>query len=280
MLFGKEDGLPGEIYATNLTPDKATGLGSWTDGEILRAMREGVDKDGNALFPIMPYNNYRQLTEEDAQAIVAYLRTIPAIEHKVPERKLDFPLNVIVNLMPKPMDGPAPAAPQDQLARGKYLFTAASCADCHTPQTSKGPDLTRAGAGGMVFHAGPLSYPAPNITQDKDTGIGSWTDTQLQVALTQGLRPDGKGLRPAIEEYRAQLGGEGVIVLVGVNEGKAAVAIASTTARFSAAELIRTAVVAMGGQGGGGKPDFAQGGAPDGSQAQAGVDAVKAALGA
>jgi alanyl-tRNA synthetase len=91
---------------------------------------------------------------------------------------------------------------------------------------------------------------------------------------------DGKGLRPAIEEYRAQLGGEGVIVLVGVNEGKAAVAIASTTARFSAAELIRTAVVAMGGQGGGGKPDFAQGGAPDGSQAQAGVDAVKAALGA
>jgi mono/diheme cytochrome c family protein len=204
VLFGKEDGLPGEIYASNLTPDKATGLGTWTDGEILRAMREGVDKEGNALFPIMPYNNYRQLTEDDAQAIVAYLRTIPAIEHKVPERKLDFPLNIIVNLMPKPMDGPAPAEPKGLEARGKYLFTAASCADCHTPQGSKGPDLTKANAGGMVFHAGPISYPAPNITQDKETGIGTWTDTQLEVALTQGLRPDGKGLRPPMPWFAYQ----------------------------------------------------------------------------
>jgi alanyl-tRNA synthetase len=90
---------------------------------------------------------------------------------------------------------------------------------------------------------------------------------------------DGKGLRPAIEEYRASLGGPGVIVLVGVSDGKAAVAIANTTTQFSAAELIKAAVPAMGGQGGGGKPDFAQGGAPDGSLAQAGVDAVRAALG-
>jgi alanyl-tRNA synthetase len=90
---------------------------------------------------------------------------------------------------------------------------------------------------------------------------------------------DGKGLRPAIEEYRGQLGGPGVIVLVGVVDGKAAVAIASSAEGKNAAELIKVAVVAMGGQGGGGKPDFAQGGAPDGSLAQAGVDAVKAALG-
>jgi alanyl-tRNA synthetase len=90
---------------------------------------------------------------------------------------------------------------------------------------------------------------------------------------------DGKGLRPAIEEYRAQLGGPGIIVLVGVNDGKAAVAIASSSPAHPASDLIRTAVGAMGGQGGGGKPDFAQGGAPDGAQAQAGVDAVKAALG-
>ena len=89
---------------------------------------------------------------------------------------------------------------------------------------------------------------------------------------------DGKGLRPAIEEYRAQLGGPGVIVLVGVNEGKAAVAVASSAPGRNAAELVKAAVVAMGGQGGGGKPDFAQGGAPDGAKAQAGVNAVKAAL--
>ncbi|MDB5100254.1 MAG: c-type cytochrome [Cyanobacteria bacterium RYN_339] len=204
VLFGKEDGLPGQIYATNITPDPATGLGKWTDGEILRAMREGVDKEGNALFPIMPYNNYRQLSEDDAQAIVAYLRTIPAIEHAVPARQLDFPLNIIVNLMPKPMDGPAPALPTEQIARGKYVFTAASCADCHTPQGSKGPDLTKLGAGGMVFHAGPTSYPAPNITPDQETGIGGWTDAQVAVSLSQGLRPDGKGLRPPMPWFAYQ----------------------------------------------------------------------------
>jgi alanyl-tRNA synthetase len=92
---------------------------------------------------------------------------------------------------------------------------------------------------------------------------------------------DGKGLRPIIEDFRKQVG-SGVVAVVGVNDGKAAVAIAVTpdlTSRFNAAELIRQAVSAMGGQGGGGKPDFAQGGAPDGSKAQAGVDAVRAVLG-
>ena len=93
---------------------------------------------------------------------------------------------------------------------------------------------------------------------------------------------DGKGLRPVTEDFRKQVG-SGVVALVGVNDGKAAVTVAVTpdlTGRFSAAELARAAVLAMGGQGAGGKPDFAQGGAPDGSRAQAGVDAVKAALAA
>ena len=92
---------------------------------------------------------------------------------------------------------------------------------------------------------------------------------------------DGKGLRPVIEDFRKAVG-SGVVAVVGVNDGKAAVAVAVTpdlTARFSAADLIRLAVPAMGGQGGGGKPDFAQGGAPDGAKAQAGVDAVRTALG-
>ena len=92
---------------------------------------------------------------------------------------------------------------------------------------------------------------------------------------------DGKGLRPAIEEMRRAVGA-GVVALVGVSDGKAAVAVAvapQLQVRFSAADLVRAAVPAMGGQGGGGKPDFAQGGAPDGARAQAGVDAVRVALG-
>ena len=93
---------------------------------------------------------------------------------------------------------------------------------------------------------------------------------------------DGKGLRPVIEDFRKQVG-SGVVAVVGVSDGKAAIAIAVTADladRFSAANLIRVAVPAMGGQGGGGKPDFAQGGAPDGSKGQAGMDAVRAALAA
>jgi alanyl-tRNA synthetase len=93
---------------------------------------------------------------------------------------------------------------------------------------------------------------------------------------------DGKGLRPVIEEFRKSLEGSGVVCVVGVSDGKAAVAVTvagDAQARFNAAELVKAAVLAMGGQGGGGKPDFAQGGAPDGSKAQAGLDAVKAALG-
>ena len=91
---------------------------------------------------------------------------------------------------------------------------------------------------------------------------------------------DGKGLRPVIEDFRKQVG-SGVVAVVGVSDGKAAIAIAVTAdlvGRISAAELIRTAVPAMGGQGGGGKLDFAQGGAPDGSKAEAGLDAVREAL--
>jgi len=92
---------------------------------------------------------------------------------------------------------------------------------------------------------------------------------------------DGKGLRPVTEDFRKQVG-SGVVALVGVADGKAAVTVAVTpdlVDRFSAADLARAAVIAMGGQGAGGKPEFAQGGAPDGSKAQAGVDAVRAALG-
>jgi hypothetical protein len=80
-IVGPEMGLPGRITSKNLTSDAKTGLGSWTDGEILRAIREGVSKDGHALFPLMPYPNYRTMSDEDAYAIVAYLRTLKPVRN-------------------------------------------------------------------------------------------------------------------------------------------------------------------------------------------------------
>lgn len=194
--FGPEHGLPGKIYAPNLTSDARTGLGAWSDGEILRAMREGVRKDGQALFPLMPYQNYRTMSDEDAYAIVAYLRTLPPKESQVPARQLDFPLNMLVNTMPRPLDGPVPPAPTEQVAYGQYVFTQAGCTDCHTPMDKGQPIKEKLAAGGTEFKMGDHVLRVPNITPDPETGIGTWSDAEIKAAIQFGKRPDGKALNP------------------------------------------------------------------------------------
>lgn len=194
--FGPEMGLPGKIYSSNLTSDPKTGLGNWTDGEILRAMREGVAKDGRALFPIMPYVNYRTMSDEDAYAIVAYLRTLEPKENQVPSRTLDFPMSLIVNTIPKPLDGPVPPAPTEKVAYGQYLFNQASCTDCHTPMEKGQPIEGKFAAGGTKFQLGDHTLVVPNITPDPETGIGKWSDAQIKAALQTGVRPDGRALSP------------------------------------------------------------------------------------
>lgn len=197
-LFSKEMGFPGSIYSPNLTADPETGLGSWTDDEILRAIREGVRKDGSALFPLMPYPAYHDMDDEDAKAIVAYLRTLPAVRSKVPDRQLDFPVNMIVNSMPLPLTKPVKApANGDAVARGRYVLAMASCTDCHTPR--KGPDLDNSKfLGGAVMAEGGKSFKVPNITPDPEQGIGNWTDQQIADAIRLGRRPDGRQLAPVM----------------------------------------------------------------------------------
>lgn len=195
-LFGKADGLPGNIYTTNLSSDPETGLGSWTDGEILRAMREGVSKDGGALFPLMPYPAYHQMSDDDAHAIVAYLRTLPPVKATHPKRELDFPLSIIVNTIPKPLDKPVASPAADPTSRGKYLVTMASCTDCHTPMDKGQPIKEKYLGGGTHFTANGHTVVVSNITQDKATGIGGWTDAQIERAIRFGQRPDGRMLNP------------------------------------------------------------------------------------
>ncbi len=137
-IFDEKLGFPGVVAAQNITPDPETGLGKWSDGEILRAVREGVDRNGDALFPMMPYQHLRSLSDEDAKSIVAYLRTLPAVKHSVPGKHLSFPLNFIVKFIPKPVDGVvAQPDPKDSLAHGKYLATIGGCYECHTPHDDK-----------------------------------------------------------------------------------------------------------------------------------------------
>src|SRR5215472_6686641 len=125
--------LPGTVVAPNLTPDPETGLGNWTDGEKIRAIREGVDRDGRALFPMMPYQGYRNMSDEDVQAVVAYLDSLPPIKNPLPKTQLAFPVSVLIKSAPKPAGSVPSPDLNDKMKRGEYLVAIAGCGDCHTP---------------------------------------------------------------------------------------------------------------------------------------------------
>lgn len=173
-VFNQDMGFPGEYYAKNITPQA---LQSWTDGEILRAITSGVNKQGKALFPVMPYLNYGQLDREEIYSVIAYLRTLPSIANDVPESKSDFPMNFIINMMPQKAKYSNIPDKTNKVVYGKYLTTAASCTDCHTQQENGKPLDGMEFAGGFKFQlmTGGIVNSA-NITPDMETGIGSWTE--------------------------------------------------------------------------------------------------------
>jgi mono/diheme cytochrome c family protein len=174
-VFDEHFGFPGTFYAKNITPFN---LGSWTDGEIFRTITTGVNRDGKALFPIMPYANYGQLDEEDIKAVISYIRTLPAIESAIPTSKGDFPMNIILNTIPKKASMQKRPPPTDVIAYGKYLATASSCIECHTNQV-KGKIVGAQYAGGREFQIGEgYTVRSMNITPDP-SGIGNWTKEQF-----------------------------------------------------------------------------------------------------
>lgn len=173
-LFGLREGFPGDYYAKNLTPYN---LSSWTDGELFRAITAGVDNEGVSMFPIMPYTNYSQLDEEDIYDIIVYIRSLEPIVHEVPESESAFPMNFIINTIPMVPEFSERPEISDRVVYGKYLVTAASCADCHTPIDDRGGRLPGMDyAGGMDFHVPGGLVKSANITPDMQTGIGAWTE--------------------------------------------------------------------------------------------------------
>jgi mono/diheme cytochrome c family protein len=170
-VFDKNMGFPGVFTAKNITP---ANLDNWTDGEIFRAITTGVDKNGKAFFPVMPYKNYGKLDREDIEAIIAYLRTLPPVNNEIPASKADFPFNLILNTIPSDANLEKRPLQSDVIKYGEYLTTAAACADCHTNQV-KGKRVGGEFAGGFEFNLGNGTVVrSPNITPHS-TGIGSWT---------------------------------------------------------------------------------------------------------
>jgi len=172
-VFDEKIGFPGSVTTKNLTP---ANLGSWSDGEIIRAVTCGVTKDNRALFPMMPYPNYNQFTEEDVFSIVAYIRSLEPQEKQIPETELNFPLNLLVKTMPIQSYSPSKEVDKSNTVEyGKYLVKIASCSNCHTP-SDKGeplPGMTFAGGEEFDFPGGMVR--SANITPDSETGIGNWT---------------------------------------------------------------------------------------------------------
>jgi mono/diheme cytochrome c family protein len=176
--FGDPESPLRVLYSKNITP---AAIGSWSDGELIRAFTAGVNKDGEPLFPLMPYPRYGRLSREDVEAIVAYIRTLKPIQYTPPERELGMPLPLVVRTMPTaPSFRPIPPV-SDRVAYGEYVTNAAACGDCHTPFEDQSAGVrTREFAGGNAFKLpGGGVVRSANITPDADTGIGTWTEQQF-----------------------------------------------------------------------------------------------------
>ena len=176
-----EDDIPGVVYSRNITPDPETGIGSWTDDEILKAMTQGINKNGDTLFPLMPYVHFNHMAKDDLLAIIAYLRTLKPIKNKVPDRHLMIPVSMAY---PKPalqpsVDGNMKPSESDQVKYGEYLVNSAVCSDCHTPMVKGQYDFSRMFAGGNTFNVGTFKVTTANITPDSATGIGTWNEERF-----------------------------------------------------------------------------------------------------
>lgn len=171
--FTQDMGFPGRFYARNISPSH---LSDWTDGEIYRTITTGVDKNNEAIFSIMPWDNYGKMDPEDIKAVIAYIRTLPAQSNEPPKSDPDFPMNFILNTLPHKATGGTRPSTADQVAYGAYVINAAGCGVCHTKQ-EKGKVVGEPYAGGFEFGFPDGSKAiSANITPDKETGIGSWSE--------------------------------------------------------------------------------------------------------
>ncbi|MEP7363331.1 MAG: cytochrome c [Acidobacteriota bacterium] len=175
-------GLPGTFYSPNLTSDAETGVGAWSDGELIRAIREGISRDGRVLFPLMPYTEFRNMSDVDAESIVAYIRTIPAVNRKQPITQINFPVNLMIKGAPQPVTAPVPSPDRnDKIAYGKYLTIIGGCHSCHTPSEHGSPKPGTEYTGGEKFglEGRGLLAVSFNLTPDNNTGIGTWDENQF-----------------------------------------------------------------------------------------------------
>jgi mono/diheme cytochrome c family protein len=188
------DEPPFKVSAANITQDKETGIGSWSDADIRKLLRTGETPKGVHIAMVMPTGFYHAMTDRDVDAVVAYLRTIKPISNKVPDPIYKMPqVETVLPGAEKPL---TESEIRGKVKKGQYLVTIAHCMECHTPMGPKGRDFSRLGTGGSEL-PGPWGMSVSrNITQSKTKGIGGWTDAEIKRAITQGISRDGSHLKP------------------------------------------------------------------------------------
>jgi mono/diheme cytochrome c family protein len=186
-------GPAGVLLTRNLTPDQETGLGTWTDEQVKLAIKTGVNDDGEILFPVMPYHVYNGMADADVDAVIVYLRSVNAVSNQIPESTIP------TEGFPTPPFTTGIVAPDasDKAARGGYLVNSVmGCTDCHTPvDPATGAPVMEKYLAGRQPYEGPWGIVyGGNITPDKETGLGTWTDEEMKRAILTGVRKDGRRL--------------------------------------------------------------------------------------
>jgi hypothetical protein len=181
--------LPGKVIAPNITPDKETGAGTWSDDALARAIREGISHDGRAMFPIMPYPHYRIMPDEDLASVVVYLRSLPPAQNPLPPSEIVFPVKYFIRNAPEPITGPVPQPDlSDRVKRGSFLVNLVGCADCHTPVDNHHQPIRAMEFGGGQVLQGVWGKPvaSANLTPDP-SGIPYYDEALFIRAMRTGF---------------------------------------------------------------------------------------------
>jgi mono/diheme cytochrome c family protein len=208
------DEAPFKVTAPNITQDKETGIGAWSDAEIKTLMRTGKRPNGVQIAEVMPTAFYGIVTDNDMDAIVAYLRTLAPVANKVPDPI--YKMQIPHKSFPGAETPYTEAMIGDPVKKGFYLATIGHCMECHTPMGPRGREFAdKLGTGGFEF-PGPWGVSvSKNITQSKAKGIGEWTDADIKRAVTEGIAWKGGKLKPPMGfQYYAHMTGEDLDAVV------------------------------------------------------------------
>ena len=182
-----DEGIP-FLRTPNITPDPETGAGRWTDDMLARAIREGIGYDGRTLFPVMPYSQYRYMSDEDLASVIVYVRSLPPVRHAQPPSEIPFPVNRFINAVPQPVLEPVHAPDRsDPVKYGEYLVRIGVCRDCHNPADEQGRAVPNMEFGGGFTLISPLGTVASaNITSDA-SGIPYYTEDLFIEVMRTGM---------------------------------------------------------------------------------------------